>query len=78
MYMLTMAKFLPCNLTTSLNNHSAEQGQDHRLLLRQPRAGQDAEAQMRGVWFRLQEGGILIVKFSVYNLGQKRHERVIS
>ena len=60
--MLTLLKFV--NLTTSLNNHQpVEQGQDHRLLLRQPRARQDAAAQVRGVWLRLQEGGLLVKKY---------------
>ena len=38
---------------------AAEQGQDHSLLLRQPSGRQDTEAQVRRVWVRLQEGGVL-------------------
>ena len=39
-----------------------EQGQDHGLLLRQPISRQDTQAQVRGVWLRVQEGGLLGVQ----------------
>ena len=40
----------------------AEQGQDHGLLLRQPIPRQDTQAEVRGVWVRVQEGGLLGVQ----------------
>ena len=41
------------------STEGGEEGRDHRLLLRQPRPGQDTQAQVRGVWLQFQEGSLL-------------------
>ena len=41
------------------STEGGEEGRDHRLLLRQPRPGQDTQAQVRGVRLQLQEGSLL-------------------